>query len=238
MSTDGIVFVVDDDLRVLASLEHLLRAAGYQGRPYNAGELFLAAPKPDVPCCVILDLNLGPSSGLDVQSRLSREAPMPVIFLTDCGDVRKTVQAMKAGACDFLMKPVQDDELLSAVQCALRQSKLQWEERRIDREIRRRYLTLSPREQDVLPFIVRGFLNKQTAYELGASEITIRIHRGRIMKKMRADSLADLVRFAGRLGIPQGLAWGLPAFTESACDYQELRSASAHGSRKRYSVAH
>ncbi len=106
---------------------------------------------------------------------------------------------MKAGACDFLMKPVHENELLFAVQCALQKSKLQREERKIERDIRSRYLKLTPREQDVLPFIVRGFLNKQTAYELGTSEITIRIHRGSIMKKMRADSLADLVRLAGRL---------------------------------------
>ncbi|MEI9980417.1 MAG: response regulator [Edaphobacter sp.] len=219
MSTNGIISVVDDDMRILVSLENLFTAMGYQVRAYDAGELFLAAPKPEAPCCVILDLNLGTSGGLDVQRQLNLESPMPIIFLTSRRDVRATVKAMKAGACDFLMKPVQEDELLFAVQCALQQSKLQGEERKIEAEIRRRYLKLTPREQDVLPFIVRGLLNKQTAYELGTSEITIRIHRGNIMRKMRADSLADLVRLAGRLGIPQDLAWQPPAFVEFATNY-------------------
>lgn len=218
-SADGIVFLVDDDIRVLKSLENLLTAAGYQVRPYDSAELFLAASKPEVPCCVILDLKLGTSSGLDVQRQLSREAPMPVIVLTGCGNVRTSVIAMKAGAFDFLTKPIQEHKLLSAVQGALQQSRSWGEERKIEREIRRRYQTLTPREREVLPYVVGGFLNKQTAYELGNSEITIRIHRGNIMKKMRADSLADLVRLAGRLGIPQGLAWGSTAFTESASNY-------------------
>jgi FixJ family two-component response regulator len=208
MSNDGIIFVVDDDMRVLISIETLLTAVGYQVRPYDSGELFLEARKPETPCCVILDLNLGTSSGLDVQRQLSHEVAMPLIFLSGYGDVRTTVEAMKAGAYDFLTKPIEEDKLLSTVECALQHSRLLWEECKIEREIRRRYRTLTPREQYVLPFIVRGLLNKQTAYELGTSEITIRIHRGSIMKKMRADSLADLVRFACRLGIPQGLAWG------------------------------
>jgi FixJ family two-component response regulator len=203
MRNDEIIFVVDNDVQVLESLASLLRSVGYRVRPYAAAELFLTAPKSEIPSCVILDLELGTFCGLDVQCRLGLGVPMPVIFLSSHGNVRTTVQAMKAGACDLLMKPVQKYELLSAVQCALRQSKLQWEERRINREIWRRYLTLSPREQEVLPFIVRGLLNKQTAYELGTAEITIRIHRGKIMKKMKADSLADLVRLADRLGIPQ-----------------------------------
>lgn len=205
INTDGIIFVVDGDARIRQSLESLLADVGYQVRSYEAAELFLAAPKAELPCCVILDLNLGTSSGLDVQCRLNREAPMPVIFLSDCGTVRTVVQAMKAGACNFLMKPIKNDELLSAVQSALRQSKLQWEERRRRREIRCRYLTLTRREQEVLPFVVRGFLNKQTAYELGTAEVTIRIHRCNIMKKMRAASLAELVRLADRLGISDSI---------------------------------
>ncbi len=204
MSTEGTIFVVDDDMRVLVSLENLLTSVGYQVRSYDAGELFLAAPKPEVPCCVILDLNLGTSGGLDVQRQLSREAPMPVIFLTGCSDIRATVKAMKAGACDFLTKPAQKDELLVAVQGALERSKLELKARRIRREIRSRYQTLTPREQDVLPFVVRGLLNKQTAHELGTSEVTIRIHSGNIKKKMKAESLAGLMRHAGGPGIPQG----------------------------------
>jgi FixJ family two-component response regulator len=216
-STDGIVFVVDDDIRVLESLDNLLTAMGYEVRPYDDGELFLTAPKPEVPCCAVLGLNLGTSDGLIVQRQLTRETPMPVIFLSGCGNIRTAVKAMKAGAYDFLTKPVQEDKLLSSVQCALLQSKAQGEQRRLKKEIRRRYQTLTPRERDVLPYVVRGFLNKQTAYELGTSEITIRIHRGNIMKKMTADSLADLVRLAGRLGIPQGLAWG-PSSDEASTE--------------------
>jgi FixJ family two-component response regulator len=216
-NTDGIIFVVDGDMRYRHSLEGLLTAVGYQVRPYNAAELLEVAPKAELPCCVILDWNPGTSSGLEVQNWLNREAPMPVIFLSDCGSVRMVVQAMKAGACNFLLKPIKNDELLSAVQSALRQSKVQWEERRRKREIRCRYLTLTPREQEVLPFVVRGYLNKQTAYELGTAEITIRIHRGKIMRKMKADSLADLIRFADRLGLLQGTTCGTPvsqSFTE------------------------
>lgn len=217
--TDGIVFVVEEDMRLLASLGNLLTAVGYQVKLYDSGELFLAAPNPDLPCCVILDLNPETSDGLEVRRQLNREAPMPVIFLTGSDNIRTTVQAMKAGACDLLAKPILEDELLSVVQSALQRSKLQSEERKIARGIRHRYMTLTRREKDVLPFIVRGLLNKQTAYELGISEITIRIHRGNIMKKMRADSLADLVRLAGKLGIPDDFLWRSPSLTEFAGHY-------------------
>jgi FixJ family two-component response regulator len=203
MSTKGIVFVVDDDVRIRESLQSLLVAADYDVRLYGDVESFLAESLPNVPCCIILDLNLGSVSGLEVQRRLSRDAASAVIFLTGCADIPSTVRAMKAGALDFLTKPVEEDELLLAVNNALYRATLRWERRKAEREIRRSYMTLTPRERDVLPFVVQGFLNKQTAYELGTSEITIRIHRGNIMRKMRADSLAHLVRLAGKLGIPQ-----------------------------------
>jgi FixJ family two-component response regulator len=203
---DEIIFVVDDDARVLAALHNLLKASGYHVRSFDTGEQFLAASKPEVPSCVILDLNLGATCGLDVQRQVGREAPMPVIFLTGCDDVSSLVRAMKAGACDYLIKPVEKDELLPAVRSALDLAKAQWQERKTERELRCRYASLTPREREVLPYVVQGFLNKQTAYELGTSDITIRIHRGSIMRKMKAGSLAGLVRLAGRLGVPQDLA--------------------------------
>ncbi|HEX3661402.1 MAG TPA: response regulator [Acidobacteriaceae bacterium] len=194
---------MDDDLRIRESLQNLFLAAGHQVRTYEDPEIFLAARKPDMPCCALLDLNLGAVNGLDVQARLGRDTALPVIFLTGFAEVPAAVQAMRAGACHFLTKPVMQDELLLAVNSALQQAGREQQRRRTEAQTRGNYLTLTPRERDVLPYIVRGFLNKQTAYELGTSEITIRIHRGRIMHKMRADSLAHLVRLAAQVGIPQ-----------------------------------
>lgn len=201
MEHSGIVFLVDDHVNIRASLQNLLIAAGYQVRAFEDPELFLAAAKPYAPCCAILDLKLGDTSGLDVQTRLSRETQMPVIFLTACGDVPTAVRAMRAGACDFLTKPVLQNELLLAVNSALSRARDGWQQRMAEDKARRDYLTLTPRERDVLPYVVRGFLNKQTAYELGTSEITIRIHRGHIMRKMKAGSLPHLVRLAETVGV-------------------------------------
>lgn len=203
MQNSGVIFVVDDDVRIREALQNLLLAAGYQVRVYEDPEAFLAAPRPDLPACALLDLKIGAVDGLDVQARLGRDPSLPVIFLTGWGDVPTAVRAIKAGACHFLTKPVMQDELLLAVASALCQAKQQRQRCSAEAETRRDYLTLTPRERDILPFIVRGYLNKQTAYELGTSEITIRIHRGKIMRKMRADSLAHLVRLAAQLGIPQ-----------------------------------
>jgi FixJ family two-component response regulator len=203
MDLRGTIFVVDDDVRILKSLRNLLLSAGHHVVAYEDPELFLSVPKPNAPCCALLDLKLGVASGLDVQARLGEDKALPVIFLTGCGDVPAAVKAMKAGACDFLMKPVMRDRLLLAVNNALREAHRQQEKIEAEARARCDYLTLTPRERDILPYIVRGFLNKQTAFELGTSEITIRIHRGRIMRKMRADSLPHLVRLAARVGIPE-----------------------------------
>jgi FixJ family two-component response regulator len=154
-----------------------------------------------VPSCLILDLNLGDTTGLDLQRKLTDDSTLPVIFLTGFADIPTTVKAMRGGASEFLSKPIEEERLLPAIEAALAEAESQWADRQSLRDLRRNYERLTPREREVLPYIVRGFLNKQTAYELGRSEITIRIHRGQIMRKMEADSLAELVRMGNRLGI-------------------------------------
>lgn len=202
MVAENMVYVLDDDKRIRESLYALLSSVGYAVSTFGDPDTFLAHEKPDVPSCLILDQNLGKTTGLDLQQKLTDEAELPVIFLTGTRDIRTAVKAMRNGASEILSKPVLEEELLPAVKAALAQAHEQWGERVIRGELRRRYATLTLRERGVLPFIVKGMLNKQTAYELGTSEITIRIHRGKIMRKMKADSLADLVRIAARLRIP------------------------------------
>ena len=196
-----IVYVLDDDLRIRESLETLLSAAGFKVMLFTEPESFLAFQRPEEPSCLILDLNLGDTTGLDLQQKLGDDSALPVIFLTGVGDIPTTVKAMRRGASEFLSKPVDEEELIPAIETALKQAEERWADRQYLRQLRRNYESLTPREREVMPYVVRGFLNKQTAYELGTSEITIRIHRGQIMRKMKADSLADLVRMASRLGI-------------------------------------
>jgi len=200
MANRSLVYVVDDDVRILERLDALLTSKGYSVTTFERPDEFLSLAKPDVPACLILDL--GDCNGLAVQRQLTGDEAMPLIFLSEAADVPTTVKAMRAGASEFLLKPFDEEQLLSSVGAALKQADEQWADRQLVRQIRRCYLSLTPREREVLPYIVRGFLNKQTAYELGTSEITIRIHRGQIMRKMRASSLAELVWLAGRLGIP------------------------------------
>jgi FixJ family two-component response regulator len=202
MGQASLVYVVDDDARSLDGLDALLTSQGFSVRTFAFVDDFLSLEKPSVPACLILDLKPGDCGRLAVPRRLSGNGAMPVIFVSEAVDVRTTVEAMRAGASEFLLKPFDEEYLLSAVRAALKQADAQWADGQLVWRIRKCYLSLTPREREVLPYIVRGFLNKQTAYELGTSEITIRIHRGQIMRKMKAASLAELVWFAERLGIP------------------------------------
>ena len=199
--TKQIVYVLDDDPRIRESLQALLSASGFKVMLFAEPESFLAFQRPEVPSCLILDLNLGETTGLDLQQKLENDSTLPVIFLTGYGDIPTTVKAMRGGAREFLSKPIVEEELLPAIEAALKLADEQWDHHQYIRQLRRNYESLTLRQREVLPYIIRGLLNKQTAYELGTSEITIRIHRGQIMRKMKADSLADLVRMAGHLGI-------------------------------------
>ena len=196
-----IVFVVDDDARIRDALASLLASAGLEVAVFASATEFLGAEKPDAPACLVLDLELPDIHGLELQKALAeREAP-PIVFITGHGDVPSSVKAMKAGAVEFLSKPFGDQELLRAIDTAItvdRSARLKRSERA---ELTRRYERLTPREREVLTFVVAGFLNKQTADELGTSEITVGVHRGQIMRKMGARSLAELVRLADKLGV-------------------------------------
>ncbi len=199
------VYVLDRDTRVRRDLHHLITSRGYHTMSFDRVNEFLAFTKPDVPSCLILDLTFAKASGLDVQRVYSGGSAMALICLAKYDDIRGAVEAMRGGASEVLSKPIQRDEVIPAVESALIRAEEERADLKILKHIRTNYEKLTQREREVLPFIVRGFLNKQTAYELGTSEITIRIHRGRIMRKMNAESLADLVRLAGRLGIPSPL---------------------------------
>ena len=168
---------------------------------FGSAAEYLAYPKPDVPACLVLDVELPDANGLDLQSQTGHPHPQ-IVFITGHGDIPKSVRAMKAGAVDFLTKPLNESDLIRAIRAAITQDRIARRERTELAELRRRLSCLTPREREVLPLVVSGLLNKQAAAELGISEITIQIHRGKIMKKMEAASLADLVRMAGRLEIP------------------------------------
>jgi FixJ family two-component response regulator len=196
-----IVFVVDDDVSVRESLELLIKSAGWQPETFISAQEFLSRPHRPVPCCLVLDVTLPGLSGLELQKQLTARADMPIIFITGHGDVPMTVQAMKAGAVEFLTKPFKDDVLLDAIRSAIEHSR---EALRLDSEmrlLRDRYESLTPREREVMAFVVSGLLNKQVGGELGISEITVKAHRGQVMRKMKADSLPDLVTMAARLGL-------------------------------------
>ena len=196
-----IIFVVDDDLSVRESLELLIKSAGWQPELFVSAQEFLSRPRPSVPCCLVLDVTLPGLSGLELQKQLTERTDMPIIFITGHGDVPMSVQAMKAGAVEFLTKPFKDDVLLDAIRGAIDHSRAAL---RLDSEmrlLRKRYESLTPREREVMALVVSGLLNKQVGGELGISEITVKAHRGQVMRKMKADSLADLVTMAARLGL-------------------------------------
>jgi len=196
-----IVFVVDDDVSVRESLELLIKSAGWQPETFVSAQEFLSHPRPPVPCCLVLDVTLPGLSGLELQKQLAERTDMPIIFITGHGDVPMSVQAMKAGAVEFLTKPFKDDVLLDAIRGAIDHSRAAL---RLDSEmrlLREHYESLSPREREVMALVVSGLLNKQVGGELGISEITVKAHRGQVMRKMKADSLPDLVTMAARLGL-------------------------------------
>ncbi|MBN9656847.1 MAG: response regulator transcription factor [Acidobacteria bacterium] len=195
-----IVFVVDDDVSVRESLELLIRHEGWQPVLFASARAFLANPRVTVPSCLVLDVSLPDLNGLDLQTRIAVDrSEMPIIFITGYGDVPTSVRAMKAGAVEFLMKPFGDEVLLSAIRGALRRSQAALGVEEEIRSLRTCYETLSRREREVMALVVSGLLNKQVGSELGISEITVKAHRGSVMRKMKADSLADLVKMAARL---------------------------------------
>jgi FixJ family two-component response regulator len=195
-----IVFVVDDDVSVRESLELLIRCQGWQPEMFASPQEFLARRRVPVPSCLVLDFSLPGLNGLQLQKRVAVErSDMPIIFITGYGDVPITVQAMKAGAVEFLTKPFSDDVLVSAIRSALERSRVAMSHEAELRVLRDRYASLSRRERQVMTLVVTGLLNKQIGGELGISEITVKAHRGRVMQKMKADSLANLVRMAAKL---------------------------------------
>jgi FixJ family two-component response regulator len=197
-----IVFLVDDDARVREAISELLESLGWRAQTFAAAGDYVAYAKPDLPACLILDVELPDINGLDFQKQLSREDHPPIVFITGHGDIPSSVRAIQGGAVDFLTKPVGERALVAAIRAAIDRDQIQRSTRAERAELRRRFTALTPREREVLPLVVSGLLNKQAAAELGISEITLQIHRSKVMQKMQATSLADLVRIAEKLNIP------------------------------------
>ncbi len=197
-----LVFVVDDDVSVRESLELLIKSAGWRPETFVTAVEFLARPRATVPCCLVLDVTLPGLNGLELQQQLAERTAMPIIFITGYGDVPMSVRAMKAGAAEFLTKPFSDDVLLEAIRTAIDRSRHALREESEMHVLRTRYASLTPREREVMALVVSGLLNKQVGGELGISEITVKAHRGQLMRKMQADSLPGLVTMAAKLGVP------------------------------------
>jgi FixJ family two-component response regulator len=207
---EAIVFVVDDDESVRESLGGLIRSAGLRVETFASAQQFLAGPRSNTvgnvgaPSCLVLDVHLPGLSGLDLQKRMAEvNIEIPIIFITGRGDIPTTVRAMKAGAIEFLTKPFRDHDLLDAIGQAIEQDKAARRQQAEMAELRGRYESLTPREREVMGLVVSGLLNKQAAAELGINEGTVKVHRGQVMQKMQAESLADLVRMSEKLGIPR-----------------------------------
>jgi FixJ family two-component response regulator len=201
----SIVFVVDDDVSVRESLELLIHTAGWKAETFASAQEFLSRPRATVPCCLLLDVALPGLNGLELQQQLADRTEMPIIFITGYGDVPMTVRAMKAGAVEFLTKPFKDGVLLNAIRGAIERSRVTLFQVSQIRALRDCYGALTTRERQVMELVVSGLLNKQVGGQLGISEITVKAHRGQVMRKMKADSLPDLVTMAARLGLRSAL---------------------------------
>lgn len=198
----GIVFVIDDDASLRRAIQRVLTSVGLHVELFGSAREFLAAYRPDVPSCVVLDVRLPGMSGLDLQRELTSSGiHIPIIFITSYGDIPMSVGAMKAGAVEFLTKPFRDQDLLDAIQLALKRDRLHRESQADLELLRERFQSLTPREREILPLVVSGLLNKQIAASIGTSEATVKVHRSQLTRKMGAESLADLVRMADRIGI-------------------------------------
>jgi len=197
-----IVFVIDDDSAIRKALASLIRSVGLQVELFASADEFLQAKRREAPSCLILDVRLKGISGLDFQPKLAGNIPIPIIFITGHGDMPMSVRAMKAGAIEFLTKPFRDQDLLDAIHLALERDAARRQQENEITKLRERFEWLTPREREVLPLVVSGLLNKQIAAQLGTSETTVKVHRSQLMRKMGADSLPELVRMAGKMGIP------------------------------------